>query len=126
LFFGREGIVGLYTGNAVIVAAALPLLAWVALFHFVDAMQIGAAFVLRAWRIAVAPLVIYAASMWGVGLGGGYLLAFNIGGAIPAALHGARGYWIASTAGLACAALGLTLCLAWVLRQQRAVLPKAG
>ena len=123
VFVGREAIVRLYTGNAVIVAAALPLLAWVGLFHFVDAMQIAASFVLRAWRIASVPLLIYAGSIWGIGLGGGYVLAFNVGGAVPAALHGARGYWIASTAGLAAAALGLTLFLLWVLRQQRATAP---
>ena len=124
--FAREGIVRLYTDNEVIVAAALPLLAWVGLFHFVDAMQIAAAFVLRAWRIATVPLLIYAASIWGVGLGGGYVLAFNVGGAVPPSLHGARGFWIACTAGLAAAALGLTLFLFWVLRQQRSATPAAG
>ena len=41
----REPIVGLYTANPVIVAAALPLLAWVALFHIADAAQTIAAFV---------------------------------------------------------------------------------
>lgn len=117
----REEVVRLYTGNEVIVAAALPLLAWVALFHFVDAMQIVSALTLRAWRIATVPLFIYATSLWGVGMGGGYALAFNVGGDVPAALHGARGFWIASTAGLACAAAGLTLLLAWVLRRQRAL-----
>jgi MATE family multidrug resistance protein len=126
VFAGREDIVRLYTGNEVIVAAALPLLAWVALFHFVDAMQIGANFVLRAWRIASVPLIIYAASIWGIGMGGGYVLAFNVGGAVPVAMHGARGYWIASTAGLGAAALGLTLFLLWVLRQQQRARPAAG
>jgi multidrug resistance protein, MATE family len=126
VFFGREAIVRLYTGNEVIVAAALPLLAWVGLFHFVDAMQIAAAFVLRAWRIATVPLVIYATSIFGVGVAGGYVLAFNVGGAVPAALHGARGFWIASTAGLGTAALGLTLFLLWVLRRQRGVTSPAG
>jgi multidrug resistance protein, MATE family len=127
VFFAREAIVRLYTGNEVIVAAALPLLAWVALFHFVDAMQIVAAFVLRAWRIATVPLVIYATSIWGLGMGGGYVLAFNVGGAVPAVLHGARGYWVASTTGIGAAAIGLTLYLFWVLRrQQRATPPAAG
>ena len=126
VFAGREAIVRLYTGNEVIVAAALPLLAWVALFHFVDAMQIAANFVLRAWRIATVPLIIYATSIWGIGMGGGYVLAFNVGGTVPAALHGARGYWIASTTGLATAALGLTLFLLWVLRRQREATPAAG
>jgi len=125
VFFGREGVVRLYTGNELIVAAALPLLAWVALFHFVDAMQIAAAFTLRAWRIATVPLIIYATSIWGLGVGGGYALAFNVGGNVPAAMHGARGFWIASTAGLGAAAFGLVLFLAWVLRQQHAHAPLA-
>jgi MATE family multidrug resistance protein len=120
LFVTREGVVRLYTNDEVIVAAALPLLAWVVLFHFADAMQIASAFTLRAWRIATVPLVIYATSIWGLGVGGGYAVAFNVTGNVPAALHGARGFWVLCTAGLAAAALGLTLFLAWVLRQQRA------
>ncbi len=119
VFFAREAVVRTYTSDESIVAAALPLLAWVALFHFVDAMQVVAAFTLRAWRIATVPLLIYATSIWGLGVGGGYVAAFNVGGNIPAALHGARGFWIACTAGLAAASIGLVLFLAWVLRRQR-------
>ncbi|MDO9286504.1 MAG: MATE family efflux transporter [Aquabacterium sp.] len=119
VFFGREGVVRLYTDNPAVVAAALPLLAWVALFHAADAVQTLAAFVLRAWRIATLPTVIYVLALWGVGLGGGYALAFNLGGAVPAAWQGARGYWIASTAGLTVAAVALAGLLAWVLAQQR-------
>ena len=119
VFVGREAIVRLYTGNEAIVATALPLLAWVGVFHFVDAMQIVAAFVLRAWHVTALPVLIYAASIWGLGMGGGYLLAFDVGGRVPPALHGARGYWIASTLGLGVAAAGLTLLLVWILRQQR-------
>lgn len=119
VFLGREGVVRLYTDNPAVVAAALPLLAWVALFHAADAVQTLAAFVLRAWRIATLPTVIYVLALWGVGLGGGYALAFNLGGAMPAAWQGARGYWIASTAGLTVAAVALASLLAWVLAQQR-------
>jgi MATE family multidrug resistance protein len=119
VFLARAGIVRLYTGDAIVIAAALPLLAWVALFHFADAMQVVAAFTLRAWHIATLPLVIYAASIWGLGLGGGYALAFNLGGAVPEHLHGARGFWIAATAGLVAAAMGLVLLLAWVVRRER-------
>ena len=128
IFFTREGVVRLYTHDEMIVAAALPLLAWVVLFHFVDAMQIAAAFTLRAWRIATVPLVIYATSIWGLGVGGGYALAFNLPGWVPATLQGARGFWIACTAGLGAAATGLVLFLWWVLRQQRAqaMQPPAG
>ena len=110
-------IVGLYTQDAVIAAAALPLIAWVALFHFVDAAQTVAAFVLRAWRIATVPLVVYGVALWGIGLGGGFALAFNLTGNVPASLQGARGFWVTSTIGLVVAALALCGYMAWVLRR---------
>ncbi len=120
VFLGREQVLQLYTGNPAVVAAALPLLAWVALFHTVDAVQAVTAFVLRAWRIATLPTLIYVLALWGVGLGGGNLLAFDTGGAVPPAWQGARGFWIASTAGLALSAVGLVALLAWVLKQRAA------
>lgn len=119
----REGVLGLYTDNPVIVAAALPLVAWVALFHTADAAQTISAFVLRSYRIATAPVVIYALAIWGVGLGGGFVIAFDTLGLAPASLRGAPGFWFAATAGLAVAALGLGAFLAFVLRQQRRVTP---
>jgi MATE family multidrug resistance protein len=56
-----------------------------------------------------------------VGLGGGYLLAFNVGGQVPAAMQGAPGYWIAATAGLVVAAVLLTAFMARVLRLNQGV-----
>ncbi len=120
VFIGRENIVRLYTQDAGVIAAALPILAWVTLFHIVDAAQTLAAFVLRAWRVATLPMFIFAGSLWGVGLGGGYVLAFDLGGWTPAALRGAPGYWAASTAGLLLAAVLLTALLLRVMRQQKA------
>lgn len=118
VFALREEIVRLYTGNPAVVTAALPLLAWVALFHAADAVQTLVAFVLRAWRIATVPMVIYVVALWGVGLGGGYWLAFASDTDTPAAWHGARGFWIASTTGLTTAALALTVLLAWVMAKR--------
>ena len=114
----RHGVVRLYTSDAAVIAAALPLLAWVALFHAADAAQCVASFVLRAYRIATLPMIIFAVSLWGVGLGGGYVLAFNVTGLTPDALLGARGFWVASTAGLVLAAASLSGLLLWVLRRQ--------
>ena len=90
------------------------------MFHTVDAVQAVTAFVLRAWRIATLPTLIYVLALWGVGLGGGNLLAFDTGGTVPPAWQGARGFWIASTAGLALSAVGLVALLAWVLKQRAA------
>ena len=49
-----------------------------------DAMQALCVFVLRCYRVAVAPLVAYCVLLWGVGLGGGYLLAYRGIGAVAA------------------------------------------
>jgi multidrug resistance protein, MATE family len=108
----REPLVRLYTGDAVVIAAVLPLLSWVVVFHFFDAVQTMAAFVLRGWRIATLPMFIYAGSLIGVGLGGGWWLVFGAGrDAAPVWTHGASGYWVASTAGLIVASIALTAVL---------------
>ena len=119
IFLAREPVVRLYTDNPAVLAAALPLLAWLALFHPADAMQTFAAFVLRAWHIATLPMVIYAVALWGAGLGGGYLLAFAPYGNPPMALRGAVGFWTASTVGLVLASVSLSALLFWVMRQSR-------
>ena len=119
VFLLREPLLGLYTDNAAVLAAALPLVAWLAVFHTADAAQTVAAFVLRAYKVTTAPVLIYVAALWGVGLGGGYLLAFNVPGSVPAELQGARGFWFASTTGLVLAGSALSLFMAWMFRQQR-------
>jgi len=118
-FLMRENLLRAYTHDAVIVAAALPLLAWVMLFHIVDAAQVLAAFTLRAYRLTVVPMLIYAGSLWGVGLAGGYALAFNLTGLTPPALQGAPGFWAACTIGVTLAALALCGFLGWVLNARR-------
>ncbi len=125
VYLGRERVVGLYTGDAVVVAATLPLITWLVIFHLADAVQAITAAVLRAYRIATVPVLIYVAALWGVGLGGGYLLAFNVSGTVPPAMQGAPGYWVAATAGLVVAAALLTVFMAWVLRRMAPVVQPA-
>lgn len=115
----RDSILRGYTHDTLIIAAAMPLLGWVMLFHVADAAQTLAAFTLRAYRVTTAPLVIYAVAIWGVGLGGGYLVAFNSTGLTPEPLQGARGFWAAATTGLTLAAIGLVGFLGWMQRQPR-------
>ncbi|ARF85066.1 multidrug/toxin extrusion (MATE) family efflux pump protein [Burkholderia cenocepacia] len=76
-----------------------------------DALQVTSAFVLRAYKVAVVPTVIYAVALWGVGLSGGYVLGFDVGGIAPAWLTGARGFWFANTVSLMLAGAGLVLYL---------------
>lgn len=103
----REPIVALYTANRATAAAALPLLVWVWFFHLGDALQTVAAYVLRAYQVATVPMAIYVVALWGLGIGGGYLLAFGAHGA------GAVGFWQAATAGLLTAAA----LLGWLLKR---------
>jgi len=118
VYLSREGIVALYTADAAVASVALTLLSWVALFHVSDALQTLAQFVLRAWRITVVSLVVFVLSMWGLGLGGGYLLAFDVWGVTPPAWRGPTGFWIASTAGLLSAGVFLTTFLLWMQHQR--------
>jgi MATE family multidrug resistance protein len=69
VFAARLPVLGLYTSNAAVIAAAMPLVAWMAVFHVADAAQTVAAFVLRAYKVATVPVVIYVTALWGVGLG---------------------------------------------------------
>jgi multidrug resistance protein, MATE family len=116
VFALREIVVRAYTHDPAVMAAALPLISWLVLFHICDAAQVVAAFVLRAYRIATVPVLIYAGSLWGIGLAGGYVLAFDLLGGTPEALLGARGFWAAATLGLVVAAAALSLFLLRVLK----------
>lgn len=114
----RAPIVALYSGDPAVQTAALSLVVWLFLFHVGDAAQAVAASVLRAWRIATVPLVIYVVAIWGVGLGGGYWLVFDLGSTAPRAMQGAPGFWIAAAASLLLTALALVAFLAWMLQRR--------
>ena len=116
----RSSAGGLYTADAAVIEAALTLAAGVVLFHLADAGQAVLGFVLRAYRIATAPLVIHAFAQWGVGLAGGCVLAFDIGGFTPQPLLGAPGFRAAATLGLVLSGLGQGAFLAWLYRRQGA------
>ena len=98
----RGSIVGLYSRDPAVVAMALTLIPYLAAFHFFDALQTVASFVLRAYRRAIAPTVIHASALWGVGVIGGYLVAF---GGIFGSPWGIAGMWLMQSVALALAAL---------------------
>ncbi|MBV8501679.1 MAG: MATE family efflux transporter [Paucibacter sp.] len=117
VFLFREQVLRLYTHDMRIVNAAMPLLLWVWIFHTADAAQTVAAQILRAYHIATAPVLIYAVAIWGVGIGGGYYMAFSGSASVPESLHGASGFWSAATVGLILAAIGLSAFMRWMHRQ---------
>lgn len=117
LFFTRGWLVPLYTRNPEVIAMVVPLLGWVLVFHLFDALQALCVFVLRCFRVTVAPLVVYTLLLWGAGLGGGYLLAYQGLGPWPAK-GTASAFWTASTFALGSASLVLLLILRRVIKRE--------
>jgi MATE family multidrug resistance protein len=109
----RHGIVGLYTSDPAVAMMALSLLPYLAAFHFFDAIQTVVGFVLRAHKIVVPPTMIYAVTLWGVGVFGGYQLAF---GGVAGPPWGIAGMWLMQTVALALAAALLVALYSWLLR----------
>jgi len=110
LWLVRNEIVHAYTTNPDVATIALRLLAVACVFHAFDVFQGVAGFVLRGYKVATLPMVIHGVSLWGIGLGGGYLLAFVYA---PAWVQGngasgALSFWLAATVGLAVTAFGLS------------------
>jgi len=94
-----------YTLDPAVAAVAGALLPIVAFYHLADAVQTVMAQVLRAYKRATVPMIIYAVALWGVGLGGGYVLALTD---IAGPARGAAGFWLAAVAGLVLAGFGVT------------------
>ncbi|WP_310737568.1 MATE family efflux transporter [Inhella gelatinilytica] len=108
----REPILRLYTSDAAAIAAALPLLVWLWVFHIGDSLQYVAAGVLRAHHVVNWPMGIYVFALWGVGIGGGNWLAFRQG-------LGAVGFWMSATVGLLLAGSLLSALQIWVEHQSQ-------
>lgn len=77
LLVARHVIPHVYTADPGVIALTSALLLWVALYHAADSIQCVCIFLLRCWRVTVAPLVVYCSLLWGGGLGGGYWLAYK-------------------------------------------------
>lgn len=104
-------VASLYSSNPAIITIAASLLGWVAFYHLADSAQAVCAFLLRCYGVTVAPLVLYGVLLWGLGLYGGYLLAYQ-GIAGFAARPEPASFWTVSTIALGLVALGF-LGLLW-------------
>ena len=82
LWLGREWVAAFYTQSAEVAQLTVALLAWITLYHLTDAVQVFCVFTLRSYGITVLPLITYTVLLWGVGLAGGYAVAYlGFGGA---------------------------------------------
>ena len=102
LFLGREVVAHAFSTDPQVVQAATLWLAWVALYHLADAVQAVCAYLLRCYRITLRPLLIYTALLWGVGLYGGYRLAYQGLDWAGWTMHASVAtFWMTSTVALA-------------------------
>ena len=90
---------------------AAALLAYLAAYHLFDAVSAIAVSTLRGYKKTVVPMLCNIVALWGIGLGGGYALAFA-----PSMHMGAQGFWLAGTAGVL---TGSVLIVAYFLRISR-------
>lgn len=119
IVLARHGLARLYAGdNPQVVQGAPGLLLWVALYHVADAMQALCVFLLRSFGVATRPLVVYCVLLWGVGLGGGYLLAYRGLGPWPP-LQSPAAFWGAGGVALALTAAAFTALLWRVVHSRR-------
>lgn len=122
LLLARGVIAGIYTNEPAVQALAAGLLALVAAYHVVDALQAVAVNVLRGYKRTLMPMLASALALWGLGLAGGVWLGLTpvnlawLGVATPL---GAHGFWIAATLGLA---VGATFVLGYFLVVSRRAL----
>lgn len=98
-------IAGWYSGDEQVRQIAAGLLIIVGIFHPADALQGVMAQILRGYKKATVPMLIYALALWGVGLGGGYVFGLSDIFGPP---YGVAGFWLAASAGLGLAGILVT------------------
>ncbi len=104
VYAGRQIWAGWYSNTPEVIALASALLAWVAFYHLADALQCVCVFLLRCYRITLAPMLLYATFLWGMGLLGGYVLSYQgIGKVAP--WQSPAGFWASATVALWCVTL---------------------
>lgn len=119
LILARTPILGAYTDDlkvAAVAAALLQILPW---FHLCDAMQCIGSYLLRAYKVAIVPLILQVVALTGLGLIGGWWLGFGpaagmlrpvVQAIAPGAPLGAGTMWLMALSGLG---LSAALLFAW-------------
>lgn len=121
LIVGRPAILAAYTDDLKVAAVAATLLQIIPYFHLCDAMQCINSYLLRAYKVAVVPLLLQVIALTGIGLFGGWWLGFGsaagtlrpiIDRLMPGAPTGAATMWLMALTGL-CVSAVLLHCWYW-------------
>ena len=114
VWLARDHIASIYVNDPSVIQLTTELIELVALYHFFDSMQTLSFFILRSLKTVFIPFVIYSCLLWGLGLGGGYVLAYKfelIYALSPSA------FWLSSSAALFFVSFFLILLLRFRLIQ---------
>ena len=108
--FSNE-LAALYAKDASVSAMAASLLITIGFYHLGDATQTLCFFILRCFKVTLLPMVLYSVMLWGVGLSGGYLLAYH---GLPgvSAMPSPQAFWVMSLLALILVSMGLVY-LVW-------------
>lgn len=93
-------LVAAYTSDLAVRQTAAALIAYLALYQVFDAVQTVAGNALRGYKITFIPMLVHLGCFWGIGLFGGWWLAFR-----STEPMGVAGFWLASLASLVLAAV---------------------
>jgi MATE family multidrug resistance protein len=94
----REALVSLYTADVAVMAIAINLLLFAAIFQIPDGMQMGALGSLRGYKDTFAPMLMLILTYWFIALPGGYYLTYH---GVSSNSLGPAGIWIGMITGLA-------------------------
>lgn len=118
LAFFAHPLAQLFSKDAAVVLGASAVLVWVAFYHLMDAMQAVSVFILRCYRMTFLPLVIYCIMLWGVGLYGANVLAYQ-GFAIWPAKPEVITFWATSSFALGMVSVAFVALVLWSAKQRR-------
>jgi MATE family multidrug resistance protein len=118
LFIFSNEIAMVYAKDDQVAKLSAQLLLLVGFYHIGDAVQTLCFFVLRSFKVTFLPMMVYGSMLWGVGLSGGYLLAYEgIGNIAPKQSPDA--FWLMSVIALVLVCVGLLLLIGRVLRSTK-------
>lgn len=125
LVIGRPALLKVYTDDVQVAAVAVTLMQLLPFFHLADAMQCIGSYLLRAYKVAVVPLLLQIVALTGVGLIGGWWLGFGpaaraleplVNTVMPGAPTGAATMWLMAFLSLSLSATLLFIWYAHIVR----------
>lgn len=118
LFVFTDEIATIYAKDDAVTKMSAQLLILVGFYHVGDALQTLCFFVLRSFKVTFLPMMVYGSMLWGVGLSGGYLLAYEGIGSLSATQSPAA-FWLMSVVALGLVCMGLMLLIALALKNPK-------